>query len=75
MKSNILSFKKKFSKLKEVTVDKTIKDMPIIQQEAVKMCYKACSAQSGHSMRYTNNWVYECILVKIKSTALYQKLY
>lgn len=75
MKSNIISLKNDFSKLKEEKVDNLIKEFPKKQQEAIKMCFKACSTQSGHGMRYTNNWVYECILMKIKSPALYQKMY
>lgn len=38
------------------------------------MCFKACSAQSGHGVRYTTNWMFECILIEIKGPALYQKL-
>lgn len=75
MKSNIVSLKNSFSKLKEKKLDSMIKDLPQNQQEAVKICFKACSAQSGHGIRYTTNWVYECVLMKIKSPALYQKIY
>ncbi|KAL4143961.1 hypothetical protein QTP88_006209 [Uroleucon formosanum] len=60
MKTNIISLKKSYSKLKE---------------EKVNCLIKACSAQSGHGVRYTTNWVYECILMKIKSPASYQKMY
>lgn len=38
------------------------------------MCFKASLLKSGKGIRYTNNWVYECILMKIKSPALYQKI-
>lgn len=74
MKSNILNLKNEFSKLKEEIVNNMIKTMPPKQQETIKMCFKACSAQSKHGIRYTHNWVYECILMKIKSPALYQKM-
>ena len=67
MKSSILSLKNEFSKLKEETVDNMIKTMPLKQQQVIKMCFKACLAQSKHGIRYTHNWVYECILMKIKS--------
>jgi len=74
MKSSILSLKNEFSKLKEETVDNMIKTMPLKQQQVIKMCFKACLALSKHGIRYTHNWVYECILMKIKSPALYHKM-
>lgn len=37
-------------------------------QERIKTCFKVCLAQSGHGMRCIANWVYEYILMKIKSS-------
>jgi len=74
MKMKIHSLKQKFNLIKEEKIDEIIKDLPQTQQEAIKMCFKASLVKSGKGIRYTNNWVYECILMKIKSPALYQKM-
>lgn len=74
MKTKINNLKQKFNLIKEEKINEIIKDLPQTQQEAIMMCFKASLAQSGKGMRYTTNWVYECILMKIKSPALYQKI-
>lgn len=74
IKSEIINLKRDFAMLKEETVNNLIKDFPLKQQEAIKLCFRSCAAQSKHGMRYTINWIYECILMRIKSPSLYKKI-
>jgi len=74
MKTKINNLKQKFNMIKEEKIDEIIKDLPQTQNEAIKMCFKASLVKSRKGIRYTNNWVFECILMKIKSPALYQKM-
>ncbi|KAE9521504.1 hypothetical protein AGLY_018103 [Aphis glycines] len=44
------------------------------QQEAFKSCIAAAKVSSIHGMRYNTYWVYECLLIRIKSHKAYEHL-
>lgn len=62
------------SKKKKETVEEAIKNLPPNQQEAVKACLQASTREGPSGRRYTIEWIYECILMKIKSSSLYQHI-
>ncbi|KAL4127146.1 hypothetical protein QTP88_011344 [Uroleucon formosanum] len=62
------SYQNNFSKLKEEKVNCLIKDLPEKQQEVIKMCFKVCSTQSGHGIKYTTNWMYREKILLLPST-------
>lgn len=52
-----------------------IKNLPPKQQEAIRTCVKAGKAKSPTGNRYNIDWVYECMLLRIKGPRLYRKMY
>jgi len=48
--------------------------MPENQQEAVRACFAAAKKQNVKGNRYTINWIYECLLIRIKSKKIYEHL-
>lgn len=59
--------------MKEEFLDDAIKDLPGEQIELVKSCFKYATTPCK-GRRYTLKWVYECIIMKMKSTKLYKHL-
>lgn len=53
---------------------KTIQKLPKNQQEAVKTCFDASKVVSSNGRRYTLNWIYECMLIRIKSRKTYEHI-
>ncbi|KAK3907354.1 DNA transposase [Frankliniella fusca] len=61
------------AKSKEV-IDEAIKNLPPVQQEAVRVCFEAARRKTPCGRRYTIQWVYECMLIIIKSPDLYKHI-
>lgn len=55
-------------------MEEAIKLLPPAQQEAVRCCFEASKKKSPSGRRYTLEWVYECMLMRIKSPSLYQHI-
>lgn len=66
--------KNKCSRCDEKVMEETISKLPRNQQLAVKACFAAAKLKNMKGMRYSNEWVYECILLRIKSTKTYNHL-
>lgn len=64
----------KFDQINSNQIDNIIKDLPPRQQEAVRACISAAKAKKPCGRRYTQQWIYECALMRIKSCALYRKM-
>lgn len=62
------------SKKKKEVLEEAIKTLPEKQQEAVRCCFEASKRKAPSGRRYTIEWVYECMLMRIKSPALYQHI-
>ncbi|KAK3907953.1 Transposable element P transposase [Frankliniella fusca] len=58
-------------KTKKEVLDKAIKSLPEAQQEAVRSIFDASHRKGPRGRRYTIEWVYECMLMRIKSPVLY----
>lgn len=65
---------KNLKKCNEKDLNKSIENLPTTQQHIVKACFKQCSTKSPFGMRYSNDYIYQCILMKIKGPALYRKM-
>ncbi|KAK3910133.1 Transposable element P transposase [Frankliniella fusca] len=61
-------------KKNEKVLAEAIQKLPPALQEAVKACFEASKKKSPCGRRYTLQWVYECMLIKIKSPSLYQHI-
>lgn len=53
---------------------KAIQNLPRNQQEAVETCFDALKVSSYNGRRYTLNWIYEYMLIMIKSRKTYEHL-
>lgn len=74
MKKEVTSSKLKCAKTDEEVLKKAIEKLPESQQAAVNACFKASKVKSKKGMRYTNPWIYECLLLIIKSRKAYNHI-
>ncbi|KAK3932915.1 Peroxynitrite isomerase THAP4, partial [Frankliniella fusca] len=68
------SLMKKIEETKQDNVDKLLASLPTVQGMAVKACINAARAKSPKGRRYTKEWMYGCILMRMKGPALYRKM-
>ena len=50
------------------------KFLPSEQRNAVKACFSAAKLKSPRGRRYDLHWIYECLLMRIKSKNLYEHI-
>jgi hypothetical protein len=75
LKEEILSLKTKMSKMEDEAVDKILKGIKEEKhKEVIKAIIMASKCTNSKNRRYSNEWMYECILMRIKSPALYRKM-
>lgn len=48
--------------------------LPESQRAAVMACFDASKVKSKRGIRYTTQWIYECLLLRIKSRKAYEHL-
>ncbi|KAK3920712.1 THAP domain-containing protein 1 [Frankliniella fusca] len=58
----------------ESVLAEAISKLPAAQQEAVKACFSASKRKGPSGRRYTAEWVYECMLMRIKDKKLYNHI-
>ncbi|KAE8737771.1 hypothetical protein FOCC_FOCC016761 [Frankliniella occidentalis] len=63
-----------YDTLKETQIEDLTKNLPPRQKEAVLACIHCAKAKGPNGRRYTQQWMYECALLRIKSPALYRKM-
>lgn len=66
--------KHKCTQCNEKIIEETISKLPQNQQLAVQACFAAAKLKDNRGIRYSNEWVYECILLRIKSAKTYNHL-
>lgn len=74
LKQKVNLLRQECSKASDVAIEKAIVKLPETQKEAVRSCFAASKVKSPKGNRYNLNWIYECILIKIKSSKLYEHL-
>ncbi|CAG5096835.1 Protein of unknown function [Cotesia congregata] len=74
LKQQLLDLKNQCAEIKEEVLSEKIADLPALQQETIKNCLLAAKAKSAKQRRYSVEWVYECLLMSIKSSALYEHI-
>lgn len=55
-------------------LEKCISRLPPKQQASVRQCFEASRRASRKGMHYNQEWILECILMKMKSRRLYQHI-
>lgn len=66
--------KEKCAAANEEVLEKTISSLSQKQQIAVRACFQAAKLKNMRSMRYTTDWIYECLLLRIRSKKAYNQL-
>lgn len=74
LQSEITSKMKEIHKIKAEKLESILKLLPEEQQILVRACFDAARHHNKKSRRYTNEWIYECIIMRIKAPGLYEKL-
>lgn len=74
MYNKITDLKDKCSKCNEKVIEDVILKLPHSQQLAVQACFAATKLKDKKGIRYSNEWIYECILLWIKSAKTYNHL-
>lgn len=60
--------------MKDNLLEEAISSLPVQQQHAIKHCVSAAKLKDKRGMRYSPSWVYECLLLRIKSKKAYEHL-
>lgn len=58
----------------EEAFESKIRSLPPKQQLAVKSCFVAARRKSHKGMQYNDEWIVECIMMKMRSPKLYEHL-
>ncbi|KAK3922087.1 DNA transposase [Frankliniella fusca] len=74
LKEEVEKSMKQMSTIREEKVEETLKLLPPEQQSLVKARFDASKHYSKKGRRYATDWIYECMLMRIKAPALYEKL-
>jgi len=74
LNNKIINLKQKCSQCNEKVIEEAVSKLPQNQQLAVQACFAAAKLKDKRGMRYKNEWVYECILLRIKSAKTYHHL-
>lgn len=74
MKRKIKELRLKCAAVKEDVLLEAIATLPEKEQLAVKACFSAATCKSNNGVRYTTQWIYECLLLRIKSKKAYVHL-
>lgn len=64
--------KSKWYSTKEEIFDSIVSSLPEEQREVVRCCIDAAKHCSSKGRRYTMKWIYECLLLRIKSRKAYE---
>lgn len=64
----------KCSKVSEEKIEAACSKLPQNQQLAISACLSASKVKDLRGIRYSSQWIYECILLRIKSRKTYEHL-
>lgn len=74
LKNKIADLKLRCSQTDSSSLEKAIQKLPESQQASVRACFNASKAKGKKGIRYTNQWIYECLLLRIKSRKAYNHI-
>lgn len=74
MKSKILKTMQLCARKSEEKLEHEIANLPESQRESVKMILQASKVKGPKGLRYPLRWIYECVLLRIKSRKGYKHL-
>jgi len=62
------------AKVKKDALKDAISNLPREFQETVQACFDVARRKGPRGRRYTNEWVYRCMQMRIESTSLYEHI-
>ncbi|KAH8018765.1 hypothetical protein HPB51_012084 [Rhipicephalus microplus] len=74
VKMTLSQMKAKNEQVPEELLFEKIKGLPQKQQAAVRTCFEAACRKSKKGMKYGEEWLLECILMRMRSPKLYEHL-
>ena len=74
LRQEIARARQKYAAIDEHALNHKILILPELQQESVRACFNASKVKSPKQRRYSIDWVYECLLMRIKSSKLYDHI-
>lgn len=74
LKRELECMRKKCAQANIQAVEGAISKLPSNQQLSVQACLTAAKAKNKNGIRYTTQWVYECLLLRIKSKKTYNHI-
>lgn len=61
-------------KTKAAKIESIVSTLPEEQQVLVRTCFDAAKYHNKKNRHYTTDWIYECMLMRVKAPALYETL-
>lgn len=61
-------------RIERETLEKSISTLPETQKQAVRTCFEAAKLKNSKGRRYPIDWIYECLLMRIKNSGLYDHI-
>lgn len=74
MKDVLKGLQEKCAQTKQEVISEAIKHLLKVEQLAVEACFQAAKVKQPRGVRNNRQWVYECILLRIKSPGGYKHL-
>jgi len=74
LKAEVKDMFRKCQEVERKKLEASIKHFPQTQQDIVLAFHKMTVEKGPTARRYVLNWIYECILMRIKSPALYHNI-
>ncbi|KAK3924076.1 Transposable element P transposase, partial [Frankliniella fusca] len=74
LKAVAQDLRKRCAKLEKSQVSESIKDLPAPQQHAVMACLAAAKRKGPQGNRFLLDWIYECLLMRIKGPKSYEHI-
>jgi len=74
LRKKVATIKHECAKADAEAIQKACNKLPESQRTAVQACFDASKKKDSRGSRYTNQWIYECLLLRIKSRKTYNHL-
>ncbi|KAH9371810.1 hypothetical protein HPB48_018449 [Haemaphysalis longicornis] len=74
LQNNIAKMKQNNAAMSEEKLQESLTGLPEKQRQQVQACFEASKRKGTQGMKYSQEWVLECILMRIKSPKLYEHI-
>jgi len=76
LKQRLIHAQTQCAKIEEETLFEKLEDLNLAEnlKESIRNCIRIAKASTANGIRYSQKWLFECILLKIKNTAAYMHI-